>query len=81
MNNQMPYLGGMNPSGMNPGNMNQNYMPNQNNYNDMMFERINNRLNRLERQVRMIENRLNMMGGNPTFLKNNQDTDDNMYML
>ena len=76
MNNQMPYLGGMNPG----GNMNQNF-PGDNNFQDMMFERINNRINRLERRVRMIENRLNMMGGNPTFLKNNQDNDDSMYML
>lgn len=76
MNNQMPYLGGMNPN----GNMNQNF-PGENNFQDMMFERINNRVSRLERRVRMIENRLNMMGGNPTFLKNNQDNDDSMYML
>ena len=76
MNNQMPYLGGMNPN----GNMNQGFQV-ENNFQDMIFERINNRVSRLERRVRMIENRLNMMGGNPTFLKNNQDNDDNMYML
>ena len=77
MNNQMPYLGGMNPG----VNMNQNFPGEHGNFNEMMFERINNRVSRLERRVRMIENRLNMMGGNPTFLKNNQDNDDSMYML
>lgn len=77
MNNQMPYFNDMNP---NQG-MNQGY---HGNYNEMMFDRINNRINRIERQVRMLENRLNMMqGGNPTFLKNDSkfDNDDNMYML
>ena len=30
----------------------------------------------------MLENRLNRLeGGNPTFLKNNPDDNDNMYML
>ena len=79
MNNQMPYFDGMNPQ-----NMNQGYNLQHANYNEMMFERINNRINRIERQVRMLENRLNMMqGGNPTFLKNDSkfDNDDNMYML
>ena len=78
MNNQIPYFGGMNPNSNNMNGFNQGL-----HMNDMMFERINNRLGRLERQVRMIENRLNMMeGGNPTFLKNNLDNnDDNMYML
>lgn len=73
----MPYFNDMNP---NQG-MNQGY---HGNYNEMMFDRINNRINRIERQVRMLENRLNMMqGGNPTFLKNDSkfDNDDNMYML
>ena len=80
MNNQMPYFNDMNP---NQG-MNQGYNLQHGNYNEMMFDRINNRINRLERQVRMLENRLNMMqGGNPTFLKNDNkfDNDDNMYML
>ena len=70
MNNQMPYY----------GNPNNNYNPGHN-MNDMMFDRLNNRINRLERQVRMLENRLNMLEGGPTFLKNNTDNDDNMYML
>ena len=78
MNNQMPYFEGINPN----QNMNQGYNHQHTNYNEMMFERINNRINRLERQVKMIENRLNMTGGNPTFLKNdNKFDDDNMYML
>ena len=70
MNNQVPYY----------GNLNNNFNP-QHNMNDMIFERLNNRINRLERQVRMLENRLNMLEGGPTFLKNNTDNDDNMYML
>jgi len=78
MNNQMPYFNGMNPN----QDMNQNFGQNQGNFHELMFDRLNNRINRLERRVRMIENRLNMMeGGNPTFLKNNLDSDDNMYML
>ena len=78
MNNQMPYLGGMNPNqNMNPG-FNQGH----NNYNEMMFDRLNNRINRLERQVRILENKVNrLQGGNPTFFKNNLDNDDDMYML
>ena len=76
MNNQIPYLGNMMY-----GNNNQDF-PHDNNFNDLKLERINNRINRLERQIRIIENRLNIIqGGNPTFLKNNQDIDDNMYML
>ena len=49
-----------------------------------MFDRINNHLNRLERQIRILENRVNRLeGGNPTFLKSNykEDDNDNMYML
>ena len=75
MNGQMPFLG--------------NFGENQNslnlyNYNEMMFERFNNRLNRLERQVKMLENKINRLeNNNPTFLKNNYNNDDNdnMYML
>ena len=79
MNNQMPYYGDFNPNGN--GNQNFGY---GNNYNEVMFDRFNNRLNRLERQVRMLENKVNRLeGGNPTFLKNNysNDDNDNMYML
>ena len=74
MNNQMPFYG--NYPNQNQGNFN--------NYNEMMFERINNHLNRLERQIKMLENRVNRLeGGNPTFLKSNykEDDNDNMYML
>ena len=76
MNNQMPYYGDFNPNG------NQNLLYGNNN--EVMFERFNNRLNRLERQVRMLENKVNRLeGGNPTFLKNNysNEDNDNMYML
>ena len=72
MNNQMPFYGNF-PAGQNP-----------NNYNELMFERLTNHLNRLERQIKMLENRINRLeGGNPTFLKNNYSDDDNnnMYML
>lgn len=75
----MPYYGDFNP------NLNMNQNPGYgNNYNEVMFERLNNRLNRLERQVRMLENKVNRLeGGNPTFLKSNSQNDDNdnMYML
>ena len=72
MNNQMPFYGNF-PASQNP-----------NNYNELMFERLTNHLNRLERQIKMLENRINRLeGGNPTFLKNNYSDDDNnnMYML
>lgn len=72
MNNQMPFYGNF-PNNQNP-----------NNYNELMFERLTNHLNRLERQIKMLENRVNRLeGGNPTFLKNNYSDDDNnnMYML
>ncbi len=76
MNNQMPYFGNINPG----PNINPNY--NMNNPNEMMYERLNNRLNRLERQVKILENRVNKLeGGGPTFLKENIDDNDNMYML
>ena len=43
---------------------------------------LNNKITRLERQVRVLENRLNKLeSGKPTFLKNNLDDNDNMYML
>ncbi len=76
MNNQMPYFGNINPN----QNMNPNF--NMNNYNENIYERLNNKINRIERQIKMLENRLNRLeGGNPTFLKNNPDDNDNMYML
>lgn len=73
MNNQIPYLG------FNP-NLNENLLYNNQNYNDLAYEKLNNKIIKLERRVKMIENKLNMIN-NPTFLKNNQDNDDNMYML
>lgn len=73
MNNQIPYLG------FNP-NLNENLLYNNQNYNDLAYERLNNKIIKLERRVKMIENKLNIIN-NPTFLKNNQDNDDNMYML
>ena len=72
--NGMPYMDtnmNMNPNGF----INNNYYFNQ-------FERMNNRINRLERQVRILENRVNRLSSNnPTYLKNDYDDNDNMYML
>ena len=74
--NGMPYMDmnmSMNPNGI-QGNFNQNY------YNSL--ERMNNRINRLEKQVRILENRVNRLSNNnPIFLKNEYDDNDNMYML
>lgn len=73
----MPFYGNYPGQNPNPGNFG-------NNYNEMMFDRLNNRLNRLERQIRILENKVNRLeSGNPTFLKNNSgfDDNDNMYML
>ncbi len=80
MNNQMPYFGDFNPNSngnLNNGNFETNYF-------EVMIERINNKLNRLEREIRMLENKVNRLeGGNPTFLKSNytKEDNDNMYML
>ena len=44
------------------------------------LERINNRITRLERQVKILENRLNRLTNN--YPKNDyDDNDNNMYML
>ena len=51
------------------------------NFNWNQIERMNNRINRLERQVRILENRVNRLSSNPSFLKNEYDDNDNMYML
>lgn len=72
MNNQMPYIDNF-------------YMemnnPNQNNI-WTNLERMSNRINRLERQVKILENRVNRLASNnPTFLKNDFDDNNNMYML
>ena len=47
MNNQIPYLEGQNPY------QNYNFQPNNP---EIMLERINNRINRIERQIKIIEN-------------------------
>ena len=68
MNNQVPYMG----------------MPNfnlPNNNLEMQIEKINNRLTRLEKQVRILDNKVNNMNNTyPNFFKNNDDN-NNMYML
>ncbi len=70
MNNQMPYMGPM-PS----------FNPLNNNL-EMQIDKINNRLSRIEKQIRILENRINNMNTiYPTFLKNNNGDNDNMYML
>ena len=75
MNNQIPYIDNF-YFGPNP-NINQN-QPNI----YTSIERINNRLNRLERQVKILENRVNRLASNnPTFLNNMDDDNSNMYML
>jgi len=86
MNSQMPYFPNDNQS-MNTNfnhNLGNNFNPNMgNNFFNMMFERLNNRLNRMERQIRIIENRLNRLESvNPTFLNNDDSaSDNNMYIL
>lgn len=73
MNNQMPYF---------PNDNQGNGFLNGNNYFNIMFERLNNRLNRLEREIKIIENRLNRLENiKPTFLNNDNNQDDNMYIL
>ena len=59
--------------------MDMNYNPN---YVFNNLERMNNRINRLEKQIRILENRVNRLANNnPTFLKNDYDDSNNMYML
>ncbi len=59
--------------------------PNQNlglNFNNFLFERIDNRLNRIERQIKILENKLNSLENEKTnFLSSTHDEDDSMYML
>lgn len=74
----MPFMD-PNTFGNNPnfsgGNPNQNFLW-------ITVERMNNRLNRLERQVRILENRVNRLSSNnPQFLNNEFDDNNNMYML
>lgn len=63
--NNMPYF-------------NQNYMPNEI---DLMFEKLNNRINRLERQLKILENRLNRLENVNVKKLNTFEEDNNMYML
>ena len=72
--NGMPYIdSNMNPNGLLPNN-------NINLY--YTFERLNNRINRLEKQVRILDNKVNNLSNiNPQFIKNNYDDNDNMYIL
>ena len=63
--NNMPYF-------------NQNYMPNET---DFIFEKFNNKLNRLERQIKILENRLNKLENVNVKKLNNFEEDNNMYML
>lgn len=63
--NNMPYF-------------NQNYMPNEI---DLMFEKLNNRINRSERQIKILENRLNRLENVNVKKLNTFEEDNNMYML
>ncbi len=79
MNNQMPYID--NNFGGNPNSFSGSFQGNFNNQ-PITLERINNRINRLERQVRILENRINRLtSNNPQFLNNEFDDNNNMYML
>ena len=76
MNNQMPYMDQNTFSGSFQGNFG-----NQTPIN-VTIDRINNRINRLERQVRILENRINRLASNnPQFLNDFNDDNNNMYML
>lgn len=71
--NGMPYMDMNINSGFD--NYNPNYVFNN-------LERMNNRINRLEKQIRILENRVNRLtNNNPTFIKNDYDDNNNMYML
>lgn len=82
MNNQMPYMD--NNFGGNPNSFSGSFQGNFSNQTpiNMTLERINNRINRLERQVKILENRVNRLASsNPQFLNNDFDDNNNMYML
>ena len=79
MNNQMPYIDNL-YMGTNP-NFNPNNNQNQNNI-FRTVDRLNNRVNRLERQIRILENRVNRLASNDIqFLNSEFDDNNNMYML
>jgi hypothetical protein len=77
MNNQIPYMDGQNMQGFNMQNPNfggQNVIW-------VTLERFNNRISRLERQVRILENRVDRLTSNQTIPFKNSIDEDNMYML
>jgi len=79
MNNQIPYID--NNFGGNPNSFSGSFQGNFNNQ-ALNLERMNNRLNRLERQVRILENRVNRLtSNNPQLLNSEFDDNNNMYML
>ena len=66
MNNQIPY---------------DNYYMGMNIPNNIFnIEKMNNRITRLERQIKILENRLNNLTNN-NYHHNDYDDNDNMYML
>jgi len=71
MNNQMPNI--------NP-NLNLMNSPNQN-FLVITIERINNRISRLEKEFRILENKVNRLSANQTLLNNEYEDNNNMYML
>ena len=71
MNNQIPYMDNL-------------YMKTDFNQNNLFLtiDRLQNRINRLERQVKILENRINRLTTtNPKFLNNEFDDDNNMYVI
>lgn len=79
MNNQIPYMD--NGFGGNPNSFSGSFQGNFNNQ-SLTIDRMNNRINRLERQVRILENRVNRLASNnPQFLNSEFDDNSNMYML
>lgn len=66
MNNQMPFYQGQQPNI---------------NINDILYERLNNRIDRIERHIRIIENRLNRLENNNLNLLKNYQDDNGMYMI
>ncbi len=82
MNNQIPYMD--NAFGNNPNSFSGSFQGNFGNQNSigLTLDRMNNRINRLERQVRILENRVNRLtNNNPSFLNSEFDDNNNMYML
>lgn len=71
MNNQIPYF-------FNPENNHNNPYPNYNNNNPLDYEKIINKLNRLEKNMRIFENRLNKLEANNNNLFND---DHDMYIV